>query len=512
MRTHRTRYGIRAALCVALGMAGAFGSGCDRSKDDLVDTGSPMLTASVFPGHMARHALRDTRATATFAPDRSPAAEPYEAPRGGQELAALYPRAAPAVVLLLAADGASGGTGFLVGEDGWILTNHHVVNHASVTDDLRRQVAVFLGDLGEFGQMKPRKERLVAEVYKWDADRDLALLKLQEPVAAEGVEPEKRSFLNVAADGVRIGEDVATIGHRGIGLMWGMKPGNVIAIGRQLDNIGLMQMWENRARQAVRMLAEVAYEDIEKEAHASMRQFRNVMLIESTCATAPGDSGGPLLNMKGDVAGIVSFGRSDDSGVSASYFIHGSEIVDFLAEKPTVPLATLPVFWDAEPLQAELLDAIGNHKPDTLVFYSVVIGPDGEPAPAVIAQAWDLDGKSVPGMITSLEELFEQRAFDMEVYMVRVSDTTIMAYDLDNDGRFETVRMQRNSLPGVTELRLNEDGTREIRPVESGALLPLPPERLPAAWRKAYSATVLAKSPPANPVSASAGGCTAAHR
>lgn len=144
-------------------------------------------------------------------------------------------------------NGRSMGSGFFISEDGFVLTNNHVV--AGATDILVRMT-----DRREFD----------AEVIGLDPQSDLALLK----VDAKGL-----PFLKLAnSDKAKVGEWVLAIGSP-FGLDYSVSAGIISAIGRSLP---------------------------------SSEQQNYVPFIQTDVAINPGNSGGPLFNLKGEVVGINS--------------------------------------------------------------------------------------------------------------------------------------------------------------------------------------------------------------
>jgi serine protease Do len=136
------------------------------------------------------------------------------------------------------------GSGFIISNDGYILTNARVVAGAG-------KVVVKLSDQRE----------LQAEVVGIDAPTDVALIKIQ----AERL--PKVTIGNPAK--LRVGEWVAAIGSP-FGLENTVTKGIVSAVGRALPD----------------------------EAY--------VPFIQTDAAVNPGNSSGPLFNMKGEVVGINS--------------------------------------------------------------------------------------------------------------------------------------------------------------------------------------------------------------
>ncbi len=136
------------------------------------------------------------------------------------------------------------GSGFIISQDGYILTNAHVVDSAD-------EIAVKLTDKREFK----------AKVIGTDKRTDVALIKIEAsglPVVKMG-DPGK----------LRVGEWVVAIGSP-FGFESSVTAGIVSAKGRALP------------------------------------QENFVPFIQTDVAINPGNSGGPLFNMKGEVVGINS--------------------------------------------------------------------------------------------------------------------------------------------------------------------------------------------------------------
>ncbi|HEU4699010.1 MAG TPA: trypsin-like peptidase domain-containing protein [Gemmatimonadales bacterium] len=143
------------------------------------------------------------------------------------------------------------GSGFVISNDGYVLTNNHVVAGAT-------KVIVRLLDRRQF----------TAKVVGADPNTDVAVLKIDasdlHPIALGN------------SDTTRIGEWVLAIGNPlGEGLNFTVTQGIVSAKGRDLRGL-------NRSR-------------------LSISDF-----IQTDAAINPGNSGGPLVNMRGEVIGINS--------------------------------------------------------------------------------------------------------------------------------------------------------------------------------------------------------------
>lgn len=136
------------------------------------------------------------------------------------------------------------GSGFIISDDGYILTNNHVIENAD-------EIVVRLSD----------RRELIAELIGSDASSDLALLKID----AEGL-----PLVTIGnSDQLKVGEWVLAIGSP-FGFDHSVTAGIVSAKGRSLPN----------------------------ETY--------VPFIQTDVAINPGNSGGPLFNLDGEVIGINS--------------------------------------------------------------------------------------------------------------------------------------------------------------------------------------------------------------
>jgi serine protease Do len=165
------------------------------------------------------------------------------------------------------------GSGFLIHEDGYVITNHHVIDRA-------RQITVELTD----------GRKLPAELVSSDPDADLAILK----VSAD--KPLPRLELGDTAD-LMIGEPVIAVGNP-LGFSHSVSTGIVSAMHRELkDPRGNVVLGD---------------------------------LIQTDAAINPGNSGGPLLNAYGQVIGINTAIRGDAQNIG--FAIPVSKMRDLIPE------------------------------------------------------------------------------------------------------------------------------------------------------------------------------------
>ncbi len=144
-------------------------------------------------------------------------------------------------------EGQSMGSGFIIESDGYIVTNHHVIDNA-------KEIEVVLNDRRHFD----------AELIGTDASSDIALLKIEAKnlPTTEWAKPKQ----------LRVGEWVLAIGSP-FGLDYSVSSGIVSAKGRSLTSPG---------------------------------NDNYVPFIQTDVAINPGNSGGPLFNLEGEVVGINS--------------------------------------------------------------------------------------------------------------------------------------------------------------------------------------------------------------
>jgi len=194
------------------------------------------------------------------------------------------------------------GSGFIVSEDGYVLTNNHVIQDAD-------EIIVRLND----------RRQLNARVIGADKSSDLAVLKV-EADDLPTVELGRSAKLEV-------GEWVVAIGSP-FGFDYSVTAGIVSAKGRSLPN-------ENY-----------------------------VPFIQTDVAINPGNSGGPLFNLDGEVVGINSqiYTRSGGfMGVSFAIPIDvAMEVVDQLKETGTVSRGWLGVV--IQEVDKDLAESFGLDK------------------------------------------------------------------------------------------------------------------------------------------------------
>lgn len=185
----------------------------------------------------------------------------------------------------------SAGTGFIIDEKGYVLTNQHVV-----------------GDRGEDQKIKVRittaeySGEVDATLLGSDYKLDLAVLQIEKP--------EEMAKLPVAKLGdsetSRPGEWVVAIGN---------------PYGEQLEHTVTVGVLSAKGRQ-------ITIPDTEKRQY---KVYENLM--QTDAAINPGNSGGPLINIEGEVIGINTAVNAAAQGIGFAIPINtAKEVVQELIE------------------------------------------------------------------------------------------------------------------------------------------------------------------------------------
>lgn len=212
----------------------------------------------------------------------------------------VYKQAVPSVVWVHStrARGLATGSGSLIDrERRLVLTNYHVVEdtaNATVFFPVFRDGQ----PVPEKSYYKDRLARLAfrGKVIALDKQADLALIQLETL-------PDDVEALPLAATSPSPGDTVHSIGNTGrSGALWGYVKGTV------------RQVYRKKWKAQLDPKRVLSFE---------------AKVIETDSPTNPGDSGGPLLNDKGELIGVTQGGATDVQLVS--FFVDISEVKQLLA-------------------------------------------------------------------------------------------------------------------------------------------------------------------------------------
>ena len=322
------------------------------------------------------------------------------------------------------------GSGFIISDDGYILTNNHVVDGAD-------SVVVRMSDLREFD----------AEVVGTDPRSDLALLR---------IDATDLPMLTLADDDdLEVGEWVLAIGSP-FGLDYSVTAGIVSAKGRSLP---------------------------------TEKNENYVPFIQTDVAINPGNSGGPLFNLNGEVVGVNSqiFTRSGGS-IGLSFAIPSavaSNVVQQLKQSGRVTRGWLGVtIQDVDKNLAEsfglkraggaLIADISNNGPAAkagLRSGDIIVKFDGKNIPAS-ADLPHVVGLVAPGSTVEVELMRNKKlqTIDVEVGGLESDDSYTLAAGDSEDERGGRLGMEVESISAESLEHFGISGGVVVRSVEPDSI------------------------------------------
>ncbi len=240
--------------------------------------------------------------------------------------------------------GESGGSGFAITPDGYILTNSHVVQGAN-------EIQVTLAD----GKVFPGKA--VGD----DPDTDLAVIRITAP------ELQHIRFGNSSR--LRVGQIALAIGSP-FGFQQTVTAGVVSALGRTM-----------RARTG--------------------RMIENV--VQTDAALNPGNSGGPLMNSRGEVIGVNTAIIASAQGICFAIASNTAEFVAaWLIKEGRIRRAWLGIQGQTAPVHARIARHLGLKVPQGILVLEMA-------ADSPAAEAGLREGDVIIGFknqaLTAIDEL-----------------------------------------------------------------------------------------------------------
>lgn len=184
--------------------------------------------------------------------------------------------------------GMSSGTGFAISDDGYVVTNHHVIDGA-------KSVSI-KGVNGDFSESYKAKIKLV------DAKNDLAILKIDDP-----------KFSSIKTPPYIISHGISDVGTSAFALGYPLR--STMGDEIKLTN-GIIS-------------AKTGFQG-------------DISTYQISVPIQPGNSGGPLFNDKGTIIGITSSGHTQAQ--NANYAIKTNylhNLLDLIDEPPKLPITNL---------------------------------------------------------------------------------------------------------------------------------------------------------------------------
>ncbi|HYG24600.1 MAG TPA: trypsin-like peptidase domain-containing protein [Verrucomicrobiae bacterium] len=229
--------------------------------------------------------------TAVAIPQGDDASRFYVAPRSpgpASNVRDLVKQIGEAVVQVRTPGGL--GSGFIINEDGFLLTNFHVIE-----GETQISIEVYLQSNGQIEPRTFRQVRIVA-MNKFE---DMALLKIDDKDA-----PKFKFVMLGSSDAMAVGERVFAIG-------------SPLGLERTVTE-GILS--------------------------TKTREMQGELYLQTTAQINPGNSGGPLFNLSGEVVGItnmkVTFGEGIGFAIpieSVKYFLDHREAYAYSNDNPSNP-------------------------------------------------------------------------------------------------------------------------------------------------------------------------------
>jgi S1-C subfamily serine protease len=274
-----------------------------------------------------------------------------EAEDGAFDARAIYEAAAPGVVTVTSIFGDTGpivlgggnggggqGSGFVISEEGEILTNAHVVTDAATTGTPTRP----LHEATEIYVQFADRNQVEAEVIGFDPFSDVALLE----VDPEGLDLQPLP-LGSEAD-IDVGDAVAAIGSP-FSQNQSLSVGVVSASDRSID---------------------------------SLTDFKIEGALQTDASINPGNSGGPLLNGDGEVVGINQQIQTSSGGSEGVGFAVPIDLAERAAEqlRDDGEVAYAYAGVTTTPIWPQLADKLGLETETGSLVASVVPGSPADDA------------------------------------------------------------------------------------------------------------------------------------
>ncbi len=281
------------------------------------------------------------------------------------------------------------GSGVIVSEDGIVVTNKHVIG--GNTD-----ITVVLSDSREFK----------AKIINKDERTDLALLKI------EATDKDNFPFIDIAdSDKVEVGDIVIALG-------------NPFGVGQNVTNGIVSALAKNTVG-------------------ASSYDF----FIKTDAATNPGNSGGALINMQGNLVGINTSVLSQSGGVQSISFAVPSNMVSSLVRSDEDRVVRPWLGAEFKSVDQKTSQLAGLDRPVGAVLSGLYPGGPAEKAGLKIGDiVLEVDGR----------EVFDQGA----VYF------RVTSHQLGDEAFFKLVRDKSKMVVPVRMVSPPENPSRDLKAIK----------------------------------------------
>jgi serine protease Do len=282
------------------------------------------------------------------------------------------------------------GSGVIISENGYIVTNHHVIENAN-------KIEVTLNN----------NKKYVAEIVGVDKDTDIALLKIEEdnlPYA---------KFAN--SDDVLVGEWVLAVGNP-FNLSSTVTAGIVSAKGRSINILSNYQGSSNTAIES---------------------------FIQTDAAVNPGNSGGALVNTDGDLIGINT-AIATPTGTYAGYSFAVpsnlvAKVVSDLKEYGSVQRGFLGV--SIGDVNSEIAENFNLKEPKGVILHAVHPGGGAEKA-----------GLKANDVIIAINGDPINKAPELQQKVAKFRPGNVIELSFVRNGETKTVKVELKNIDNSTEI------------------------------------------------------------
>lgn len=296
-------------------------------------------------------------------------------------------------------EGTATGSGFLIDNEGHMVTNNHVIEGAE-------EISVTIGDSDETYE---------AEVVGTDPSTDLALIKVDAPDSA------MKPLQLADSDGVKVGDPVVAIGNP-FGLDRTVTTGIVSALQREIS---------------------------------SLNEYAISNVIQTDAAINPGNSGGPLINTDGEVIGVnsqIATGGSGGGNVGIGFAVPANtvrDVVDQLLDTGTVEHAYLGI--SGATISDQLAEALNLGTDQGVIVQEV---PEDGPAAEAGIEAGDtpvtVGGQQVLTGGDVITEVGGEEVGTMEDLIAKINESKVgdeIELTVLRDGKTRTVKVPLSARP-----------------------------------------------------------------
>lgn len=249
-----------AALCLVCALIGGIAGGALTGY--YITSGNDQTATEVSPVLSAAEPTETPSSATTISSGAVTANSIYEL--GTKQVVGISSDITTTNIFGMTASGSVSGSGFIISDNGYILTNYHVIEDAQAAGS---DISVILYD----------DTKYTAEIVGYDSDNDIAVLKID----ADGLTPVTIGN----SDSLSVGDTVYAIGNPLGELAYTMTSGIISATDRVITT----------------------------DDSTSLNMFQFDAAVNS------GNSGGPVYNTAGQVVGIVT-AKYSDTGVEGLGF------------------------------------------------------------------------------------------------------------------------------------------------------------------------------------------------